>query len=752
MLEGTIRLVATVHPDLQTIEGRITLPDHEDLRLVDALSQLPIPESDRDAQRTWPVSEEAGWVRIRPPRGDGSQDFRSLLPRRWGASGKAPGHGLYMNGLWHPQPVLADRIPVVRWEVEIRAPEGTIVVLNSTVGEGVVKWSGMADRLALAVVPGGRARRVDIPGQPLVIVEKGPMRPKRDARMTALVSAPWPLAGGRPIVVVRAPMYRRLARPGPGVLFLSHRATRLTGRLWRHHASAVRRGLLAAGILSPDPWARELAAHHLADGMPPGPTAGQTLAWLAWIPGIDALLYDGSLPFASEVMGETWPSDPVHDDLAQIIEDVVPGGVAARKMAGLFGWEKTAAMVKRIGAGEALDDAARAAKIPTDVLEQWRHRPSPQNLILQSRPIPGGGRTLTVSRSAEEDAPPEPVQIRVDGVDRPWVTGSGPDTETIDLAVTPRRVVLDPLGNVLQTRRDDDGWPPRWTPTFAGGISELVLNQARPTASAHAWLRRQYGTRWVYGIHMGTDPVDLVSGSLSISRDLGPLKNRRARAYRVWLSSGASLLDAEFRPTSHGRTALDTWLGGAWDTREGWPLPQRGHRLAASAGMGWIPKTDQRWSAVLGSGSGLLRLTHWALLAGRVRGGVALGDVAHRQLSLGGSGGVQGLAADAVLGRTKTVGSMELRTLPIRHASVPLPLAWGSHLQLSAGLDAGASWQDGTAQQAVGWTAGVAGVADIFGARPTLGGIWVARVIPSLSAGVPIDDWPQFYLRFRQVY
>ena len=39
---------------------------------------------------------------------------------------------------------------------------------------------------------------------------------------------------------------------------------------------------------------------------------------------------------------------------------------------------------------------------------------------------------------------------------------------------------------------------------------------------------------------------------------------------------------------------------------------------------------------------------------------------------------------DAVLGHGTTTGAIELRTLPIRRASIPLPLAWGSDLQLSA--------------------------------------------------------------------
>ncbi len=131
---------------------------------------------------------------------------------------------------------------------------------------------------------------------------------------------------------------------------------------------------------------------------------------------------------------------------------------------------------------------------------------------------------------------------------------------------------------------------------------------------------------------------------------------------------------------------------------------------------------------------------------------MAVGGVEHRQIPLGGTGGVQGLSHNAVLGQAALASSVELRTLPLRHASVPLPLAWGSHLQISGGLDAGMAWHRGNQIRSVGWAAGLAGVADLLGARPTLGGIWIARAIPAWTSGVEVDSWPQLYLRFRQPF
>jgi hypothetical protein len=750
LLDGTVRIVARVQPDLQTIEGTITLPEQSELRLVDVLARLPKPITDLAAQRTWPSVEETGWINMGAPRKDGQQDFLSIIPRRYGASGMVPGQGLFIHGLWHPQPVLTQRVPITRWEVELHLPPGTLGVLNNTVGEGVLRWSGLADRLSLAVIPQGRARRIQTPGQTLIVVDDGAHNNRRMALLAEAIPEEWPLVGGEPIVVVMAPMYRRLARPGPGMVFLSQRATRLSLGLWRHHIDAIRRGILTAGVLNADPWARGLAASHMTQRLPPGPSASETLSWLAWIPDVDAILYDGSLPFNSEVMGALWPGDPVADDLLEIIENVTPSQVALHKIAGLAGWAETARMVEGIAKGQSIDIAAETAGVPSDVLEQWRKMPPEQNLLLRHQANPAGGSRLSIVRQTDPGAPPESVQIQIDGHTRSWITRAGPDDKTITLAEEPQVVQVDPDLEVKQTRRDDDGWPPRWTPTLALGLSEFRLGQSRPTASLHTWLRRRYGTRWVYGAHVGTNPVDLVSGAVSISRSLGPLINKRSRPVLVWLSVGGGLLDSDFRPTDQGRTAIDTSLGAAWDTRDAWPLPRRGHRMASSLGLGWVPQGEQRWTLWQAVGSRVMPIAPRVVVAARGSGGVSLGGIPHRLRSLGGTGGVQGIRTDAVLGHTTTTASVELRALPLRRASIPLLLAWGSDLQLSGGLDAGAAWTDDGRAHAVGWSAGLAGVAHLLGARPALAGIWFAAPLQALSSGIPQSDGTQVYLRFAQ--
>jgi hypothetical protein len=133
-------------------------------------------------------------------------------------------------------------------------------------------------------------------------------------------------------------------------------------------------------------------------------------------------------------------------------------------------------------------------------------------------------------------------------------------------------------------------------------------------------------------------------------------------------------------------------------------------------------------------------------------GGIAGGGVEHRMIALGGTGAVQGLAANAQMVAQGATTALDLRLMPVRHASIPLPLAWLSHVQISTGIEAGIGQRGDRTHTAVGWSAGLAGVADILGARPTLGGLWVADTLPALTSVPNTDGWPEVYLRAYQAF
>src|SRR5690606_1103798 len=146
---------AEVGPGLDWVTGRIRLEDAEGIRLVDPLATVPRPVDDLTRTRTFPGLPEEGLVRFRPV-GEGIWAFHAILPRRYGDVG-ATRAGLFAKGAGLPQPVDADGLPLVRWEVTVRVPEGVLAAVGTAWGRGEVRWQGEAERVPLAVLPRARA-------------------------------------------------------------------------------------------------------------------------------------------------------------------------------------------------------------------------------------------------------------------------------------------------------------------------------------------------------------------------------------------------------------------------------------------------------------------------------------------------------------------------------------------------------------------------------------------------------------------
>ena len=60
---ASLVLEAEVRMDLQSIVGEVVATDMDGIRLVDALSRLPVPQDDVLLRRTFPFAAEQGWVR-----------------------------------------------------------------------------------------------------------------------------------------------------------------------------------------------------------------------------------------------------------------------------------------------------------------------------------------------------------------------------------------------------------------------------------------------------------------------------------------------------------------------------------------------------------------------------------------------------------------------------------------------------------------------------------------------------------------
>ena len=212
---------ATVSEDFRTIHGTFDVEEYAGLQWVDLLSRLPVPSSDRIQQRTFTHLAEEGFVRIESPQPvKRAASFHTVLPRRMGASGTVPGRGLFVNGLWHPHPVMDGRTALVLWDVTLRLPPNSVGVLNGKVGTHTIRWRGTADRLALAVIPKGRIQVHEIgPLTKVTLVDHGTARPLRDLRLKAIAMTGIDRDLAQSFVVVETPSRRRLVRTNSICLF-----------------------------------------------------------------------------------------------------------------------------------------------------------------------------------------------------------------------------------------------------------------------------------------------------------------------------------------------------------------------------------------------------------------------------------------------------------------------------------------------------------------------------------------------------
>ncbi len=783
-----IEIHAALRADLRSLEGRIRVEYAGDFQLVDPLAALPMPRDDRSAMRTWPGAPSRGHMDMQP-LGQGTWRFKAHLPARYGASGRVPGKGVFLNGGWYPQILVDGALSPAEWDVGLVLPEGVTAALGNSTGRGRVHWSGSGERVGLAALPAGELQVLEVGGAALTLL--GNFSGSKVDALRELAERYWPGPRGTDLVVVAAPMMRRLVRSGPGLLFLSQRAFRLSLGLGRFHRRAVARGLLEAGLPLADPWERSFVADALLMGCPAAGTvrasgfygdsspesqgaghleaaaagpegaasdsrsARGILGWFSWLPQVDDLLYDGSTPFVSELLDETFPGDPLQDDLGELFQARIPGRVVARQVGDILGEESSCRVAEKLLDGQ--EPVEILERLDPAWVESW-DRPYPeQDYRLVVSPHDGGA-LVTVQRQAPPSAGPEVVEILVDGSQHTWLAGSGSDSTSIPLDDVPRRVELDPQGHLSQADLAHDSWPARWTVVLTAFPTVWALSSGYLEAFAAIRLRRRHDTRRFLDLYAYTDQEDLVGALLSQGFAFGPLQDRRYRPQRLYLWLGPSLLDPEFRPTDAGTLDLGAGMRWVWDTRVNQIFPLKGHRLEAELAAGFVPGGGVAWRHGTVSGVGLLSPHPRLVLAARVGAGLAEGQVEHRLLPLGGSDALRCMDADLLLGRERVLAMGELRVAPLRHVSVPLLLGWLDEWQVSLGVEAGRLGGvrengefDGQELRALGWTAGSSVGVDVLGAKPTLMGVLAAqslRTWPSLAEPPPT----RLYLLWWQAF
>jgi hypothetical protein len=746
-----VTIDAEADPRRGVVEGRITIDSTARVGLVDPLDTLPLPFDDLMLPRVFPGAVNEGAVRW----GAVDEDtwwFYAILPERYEDTGHTR-HGLFANGGWYPQPMLGGDVPVCEWDVTLRVlDENAVAAIGDQAGHDVIRWSGIAERASLAIVPRGHTTRIEEDGLDLVVVTQGRPRKRLLRELSTQLDAARPRTESWRGVVVEAPLRRHLARPGAGLAYVSDRAFRVTPGLERFHRVAVTRGVVQSLLFLPDPFERELAAASLTSAYQrriAGAGARRVLGYGSWLPGVHAVLYDRRLPFVADVLEEPFPSDPLPDDLLQRLDPHAPGAAVMAQIGDAWGTPAVDAIGEALLIGLDADDAAEAAGVPPAFLEGWRARYPQQDYTIEVQTaIEGLPGVVTVNRLALPDAPEEVVVLDADGQRIALRMGPGPDEkeQAVDSA---RRVTLDPDGHVRQLTTLGDRWPTRWLPTFSGWLDTVNLQEGYAVASATATARRSGDTHHIWLGYLYTERQTLLGAQLAWAYKFGPLVDGLSRRHRLTVAAGPALLDPRFAPTDDGRLAVDASASYSYDDRVSDVFPIEGQRWSLGASGGIVPGTDRWWGAARAAAVGLVPLHPRHVLAGSVSVGLARGDVAHRLLALGGEGSVRAVPPDLV-GTARGVVRGEYRFAPIRNASVPIAgLLWGSELQLSVGADAGTVLTSDGAASALGATAGAGVVGDWFGLDAGMMGLTVGY--PLWTTGLSATE-PQVYLRWSQPF
>jgi hypothetical protein len=743
-----VRIDAQLAGDLSYIEGVIRVDGADGVALVDPLADLPMPESDLVSQRTFPGLPERGVVRFEEIA-PGTWWFYTLLPRRYGDLGSIPRFGLFANGGWYPQPLVGGAPPIADWGVVVRGPEGVTIVIGDEVGDGTARWRGYGERASLAAIPGGRVTDLREDGVALRLVTRGRPSP---AVVDGLRAGIAESRGGAPLrgVIVEAPLRRRLVRPGNQTVYLSDRAFRVTPGLARFHRVAVAKGVLEGTLPHPDPWVRSWIAAIFADRYERGLAASgrQRLRGLAWLPTVDALLNDGTMPFYAEVLGDALPGDPLQDDLMERYAPHAAAASAVRQLYAAVGVEAADRWADAALRGAPPLIAAELAGIDPGLVIALRAPVAGQDVYVR---IDASTGVAEVHRDAPPGAAPRAVVVDVDGDRTTWVTHDGPDATIVPLPPGAQRVRVDPDRLLEQHATSNDAAPRAIVPTAAAWIDEIDLSRPDLSGTAAIWVRPAGSARHVAAGSLYTDVETLVGATAGYTYRFGPLRDHLYRMWRLSVWLGPSALDPGYAATS-GPVALGGGAGWSWDTRVSTSFPERGHRLETWVDGGAVPGAPDRWGRAQAAATGLAAIVPRVVVAGRVAGGVATGQVDHRLLPLGAADALRCLPPGEAIGTARAASTVELRVAVIRNGSVPALVVWGSDLQVSGGAELGVVQTPDGPARALGATAGLTLGGDIFGVEPRSVGLTAAWLVLGDGLTVAPAPTPRLSLRWSQAF
>ncbi|NCG19641.1 MAG: hypothetical protein GWP91_11595 [Rhodobacterales bacterium] len=691
--------------------------------------------------------------------------FESQLPHRYGALGWTR-EGLLANGGWYPQPHTGG-LPTLDWQVTVTLPTAAVGALGDTVGQDLLHWSGTAERVSLGVLPKGSLTRLS--GDHWHVELVTPRRPRPvllrelQRNLDKTSTEAHPVHGA----LIEGPLRRRLVRPGPGLAYVSDRAYRLTPGLQRFHRVAVTRSMLTAWVDEPDPFLRELGGAALgaehAEAIS-GADADQLLRVFAWMPQVRGLLASATMPFYSETLERPHPSDVVKDDLVEMWDEHTAGTIVLAQLSDRYGHAAAIHVRRDIALGVNAEVALANVDIPKSFLDNWRASYPKQDYVLDVHANEG---EVHLTRIAADNAPVEAAVVQVDGEDH--IVVGGPGTTIIDELGDIHRVRLDPHGNLLQTSRMNDIWPARYQLTFSAGIQEINVTQRQVYGVGTMTLRKAYDTHNLWRGSVYNSFSDLVGARVSYTRKEGGLQDGWRRPHRFTLWSATSVLNPMFSDVDGLKGSIGSGVVYSWDTRISGDFPLRGRRFSAGISGGVVPALNETWLHQGLIGAGVISPHPRHAVAAKATLTLAQTEVPHRKIALGGHSAMRSLpnlpACPALsddgtelpcqtLASQRVFGAFEYRLALLRNASVPGFLAWGSELQLTAGLEGVLANVDNEVAEALGATVGVAGLADILGAEPYLGGITVGWPLlwSETLTDVQRNPWPEIYFRWSQEF
>jgi hypothetical protein len=687
--------------------------------------------------------------------------------------------------------VIVDVVPAAQTRfqlVDLQVGDGTRRIEVASEG---ARWATIAlNRGRGSVVesmPLDSGRSLTYVGRPLRRIQKRWVRWAASHAERTLRDVGLPIST-RGIVIVEAPLRRKLVEWGDGVILLSDRFLEVERPFWRFMDVHLARALLADGIedalertetprrlpLTLDGISWALVPRYLERRWRRSVNLRKLLEQFDFIPQVDDLLQTPVYPFADQIFDNPHIVDPLRADVRRFNRPLRSGRVLFLRLQDHIGDQSleqaVLAHLQTPGEGDLYSLlTARSGVRVEPIADAWLGPIPRANLsldpLVRRRTEDGSYETTVTLRRdrLEGDGDAHPTEILLKGPRKRRITlvwdGKGDvATWTVVTDHPIRTALLDPRGRVLEIDRDalaikyDNRRPRTIDVTAWGYVLGAAVTGTTIVAKAGVNFRPQRDLRHRFSTEVFHDERARVGGSLAYTRYFGKPRIGAYRRHRLIGAFDFSWLETTFVATNAPLLA-EARMTYRYDDRRWSFKPTKGGFVQASVFVGkdFTLKNDGARSigesGYVGfdvSGSYLFRLHPWHILGFRARYGAILGNVQHSLFSLGGQGNVRGLPADWVVGGVRTMVTVEWRHTFIRDLDVYIPWLLSRLRSVRGALFVEAGVVADTirdlpkeGQRAIAIGYGVRLFVDWFGFLPGMFGVDIAW-----TPGAPKGLWP----------